>query len=85
LDRSQTTLTEYLWQRRYALLLTLIVLASEEYDRTAAGHEVMRAAARLAEESKELEKAGDSMQRKPYAWSGELMKKAALLDKPERA
>ena len=51
----------------------------------AAGHEVMRAAARLADESRELEKAGDSVSRKPHARSGELMKKTGLLDKPERA
>jgi F420-dependent methylenetetrahydromethanopterin dehydrogenase len=32
----------------------------------------------------ELEKAGDSVSRKPHARSGELMKKTGLLDKPER-
>jgi len=51
----------------------------------AAGHEVMRAAACLADESRELEKAGDSVSRKPHARSGELLKKTGLLDKPERA
>ena len=50
----------------------------------AAGHEVMRAAARLADESRELEKAGDTVSRKPHARSGELLKKIGLLDKPER-
>jgi methylenetetrahydromethanopterin dehydrogenase len=51
----------------------------------AAGHEVMRAAARLADEARELEKAGDTVSRKPHARSGELMKKARLLEKPEKA
>lgn len=50
----------------------------------AAGHEVMRAAARLADESRELEKAGDTVSRKPHARSGELMKKTRLLEKPEK-
>ncbi len=50
----------------------------------AAGHEVMRAAARLADEARELEKAGDTVSRKPHARSGELMKKTGLLAKPEK-
>ncbi len=50
----------------------------------AAGHEVMRAAARLADEARETEKAGDSVSRKPHARSGELMKKTKLLDRPEK-
>jgi methylenetetrahydromethanopterin dehydrogenase len=50
----------------------------------AAGHEVMRAAARLADEARELEKAGDSVSREPHARSGELMKKTRLLEKPEK-
>ena len=50
----------------------------------AAGHEVMRAAARLADESRELEKANDTVSRHPHARTGELMQKVGLLDKPER-
>ena len=50
----------------------------------AAGHEVMRAAALLADQSRELEKANDSVSRKPHARSGELMVKTKLLEKPER-
>jgi methylenetetrahydromethanopterin dehydrogenase len=50
----------------------------------AAGHEVMRAAACLADQARELEKSGDTVSRKPHARSGELMKKTGLLDKPER-
>jgi methylenetetrahydromethanopterin dehydrogenase len=50
----------------------------------AAGHEVMQAAALLADEARELEKACDTVSRKPHARSGELMKKTGLLEKPER-
>ena len=48
----------------------------------AAGHEVMRAAGRLADESREMEKANDSVSRKPHARTGELMAKTRLLEKP---
>ena len=50
----------------------------------AAGHEVMRAAARMADEAREMEKAGDSVSRHPHARTGELMNKTGLLDKPEK-
>ncbi|MGA9098958.1 MAG: F420-dependent methylenetetrahydromethanopterin dehydrogenase [Methanotrichaceae archaeon] len=50
----------------------------------AAGHEVMRASARLADEAREIEKAGDSVSRRPHARSGEIMKKTKLFDKPEK-
>ena len=59
----------------------------KELDRVAltaaAGHEVMRAAARLADEARELEKATDSVSRAPHARSGNLLKKTGLLDKPQ--
>lgn len=48
----------------------------------AAGHEVMRAAAKLADEARELEKASDSVSRKPHARSGVLLDKTSLLQKP---
>src|SRR5512136_3052635 len=50
----------------------------------AAGHEVMRAAAKLADEAREMEKANDSVSRHPHARTGELMNKTGLLDKPEK-
>jgi methylenetetrahydromethanopterin dehydrogenase len=50
----------------------------------AAGHEVMRAAANLADAAREMEKALDTVSRKPHARSGELMKKTKLLEKPEK-
>ena len=49
----------------------------------AAGHEVMRAAAILADEARELEKSTDSVSRKPHARSGAILAKTGLLDKPE--
>ncbi|MHC1631211.1 MAG: F420-dependent methylenetetrahydromethanopterin dehydrogenase [Methanotrichaceae archaeon] len=48
----------------------------------ATGHEVMRAAAKLADEARELEKALDTVSRRPHARSGKLRKKTSLLDKP---
>ena len=50
----------------------------------AAGHEVMRAAARLADEARELEKSNDTVSRKPHARTGESMLKTRLLEKPEK-
>jgi methylenetetrahydromethanopterin dehydrogenase len=49
----------------------------------AAGHEVMRAAAKLADEAREMEKAGDSVSRRPHARSGAILEKRGLLDKPD--
>ena len=49
----------------------------------AAGHEMMRAAARLADEARELEKGADSVLRTPHAASGEARRKTRLGDKPE--
>jgi len=49
----------------------------------AAGHEVMRAAAKLADEVRELEKSSDSVSRRPHARSGAILEKTGLLDKPE--
>ncbi|MEM2097688.1 MAG: F420-dependent methylenetetrahydromethanopterin dehydrogenase [Methanothrix sp.] len=50
----------------------------------AAGHEVIRAAARLADEARELEKSGDAVSRKPHARSGDLLVKRKLLEKPAK-
>jgi methylenetetrahydromethanopterin dehydrogenase len=48
----------------------------------AAGHEMMRAAARLADEARELEKGGDSLLRTPHSASGAVLRKTALDAKP---
>jgi methylenetetrahydromethanopterin dehydrogenase len=50
----------------------------------AAGHEVMRAAAKLADEAREIEKSMDTVSRKPHARSGEILSKVSLLEKPEK-
>jgi methylenetetrahydromethanopterin dehydrogenase len=49
----------------------------------AAGHEMMRSAARLADEARELEKSNDSLLRTPHAASGEARRKTRLDAKPE--
>ncbi len=49
----------------------------------AAGHEVMRAAAKLADEAREIEKTNDSVSRRPHARSGAILEKTGLFDKPE--
>lgn len=49
----------------------------------AAGHEVMRAAAILADGAREMEKSMDSVSRRPHARSGAILAKTGLLDKPE--
>lgn len=55
----------------------------ERYTRlVAAGHEAMRAAAQLAEEARELEKAGDTVYRTPHYDDGTIMEKSRLIEKP---
>ena len=48
----------------------------------AAGHEMMRVAAQLVDEAREMEKANDSVMRTPHAGSGEARRKVRLGDKP---
>lgn len=47
-----------------------------------AGHEMLRTAARLADEARELEKGADSVLRTPHATSGAPLSKKALGEKP---
>lgn len=49
----------------------------------AAGHEALRAAAKLADESREMEKSTDMVNRTPHSSSGETLQKNRLADKPE--
>ncbi|MDK2892173.1 F420-dependent methylenetetrahydromethanopterin dehydrogenase [Methanohalophilus sp.] len=49
---------------------------------TATGHELMRAAAELAVDARELEKANDSVFRQPHSKKGSLMQKTKLYEKP---
>ncbi|WXG41257.1 MAG: F420-dependent methylenetetrahydromethanopterin dehydrogenase [Candidatus Freyarchaeum deiterrae] len=48
----------------------------------ASAHEMMRVAAKLADEARELEKTGDTVLRQPHKKSGEIVKKTALAEKP---
>jgi methylenetetrahydromethanopterin dehydrogenase len=50
---------------------------------TAAGHEMMRTAAKLADEAREIEKSGDSVLRKPHHKDGSIGEKRALIEKPK--
>lgn len=52
---------------------------------TAAGHEMMRTAAKLADEAREIEKFGDTVLREPHFNDGSLGEKRALIEKPKRA
>lgn len=48
----------------------------------AAAHEMMRIAAKLADEARELEKANDTVVRMPHSAEGEILYKEKLLEKP---
>lgn len=50
---------------------------------TATGHEMMRAAAQLAIDAREIEKANDSVFRQPHSKKGVQMTKTALYEKPQ--
>jgi len=47
-----------------------------------AAHEMMRYAAKLADEARELEKSGDSVLRTPHAKDGKILRKRKLMEKP---
>lgn len=49
----------------------------------AAAHEMMRVAAKLADEARELEKSGDTVLRTPHDKDGAVLKKRKLIEKPE--
>jgi len=49
----------------------------------AAGHEMMRVAAGLADQARELEKSGDSVLRNPHVSKGKIKTKRNLMDKPK--
>lgn len=58
---------------------------SEQYIRTvAAAHELMRAAAKLADEARETEKQGDTVLRTPHYDEGVVGRKTKLMEKPKR-
>ena len=51
----------------------------------ATGHEIIRAAARLADEAREIEKYSDTLSRKPNDSEGEILRKTKLMEKPSSA
>ena len=63
-------------------VLPLHVFEPRYVQMVAAGHEMMRSAARLADEARELEKSNDSLLRTPHAASGEARRKVRLDAKP---
>jgi methylenetetrahydromethanopterin dehydrogenase len=50
----------------------------------AAAHEIMRAAAKLADEAREIEKGNDAVLRKPHFKDGSVGEKRSLMEKPHR-
>lgn len=50
----------------------------------AAAHEMMRAAAKLADEAREIEKRGDSVLRRPHFKDGRRGEKRSLMEKPRK-
>jgi len=50
----------------------------------ASGHELIRAAARLVDDAREIDKAGDSVVRRPHYADGSLGVKSKLVEKPQR-
>jgi len=47
-------------------------------------HEMMRIAAELSDEAREIEKCGDSVYRNPHGRDGSVLEKFALMEKPKR-
>ncbi|MCW4020650.1 MAG: F420-dependent methylenetetrahydromethanopterin dehydrogenase [Candidatus Bathyarchaeota archaeon] len=50
----------------------------------ATAHEMMKAAAKMADEARELEKSGDTLLRRPHFKDGTLGRKKGLMEKPRR-
>jgi len=50
---------------------------------TAASHDMMRTAAKLVDEAREMEKAGDTVKRAPHSRDGAILSKTKLISKPE--
>lgn len=62
-----------------------VVKEWERYTRlVAAGHEVMRLAAKLADEVREMEKSEDVLRRTPHHDDGTVLSKTKLIEKPKR-
>jgi methylenetetrahydromethanopterin dehydrogenase len=50
---------------------------------TAASHDMMRTAAKLVDEAREMEKADDTVKRAPHSKDGAILSKTKLISKPE--
>jgi len=74
--------------RRVADLTVEGCFVMKEWERytqvVSAAHEMMREAARLADEAREIEKAQDMVLRTPHDSEGALLQKRKLLDKPSK-
>ncbi len=72
--------------RRVADLTTEACFKIQEWERytpiAAAAHEMLRNAAKLADEAREIEKYSDTLQRAPHAKDGSPMVKSKLMEKP---
>jgi methylenetetrahydromethanopterin dehydrogenase len=75
--------------RRVADLTVEGCFVVKEWERytqlVAAAHEMLREAAKLADEAREIDKAEDMILRTPHNSEGALLNKRKLLDKPSRA
>ena len=73
--------------RRVAGLSTEGCFKVKEWEKyvpiVAAAHEMMRQAAKLANEARELEKSGDTVVRTPHHSDGKILKKSKLIEKPK--
>lgn len=74
--------------RRVADLSVEGCFAVKEWERytqiVSAAHEMMRQAARLADDAREIEKAQDAVSRTPHYDDGGILKKRKLMDKPTK-
>ena len=78
----------YEMARRVADLTVEGCFVVKEWERytqiVAAGHEMMREAARLADEAREIEKSGDIVLRTPHHDDGTVLSKRKLIEKPKK-
>ena len=72
-----------------AKLTTKACFKIKEWERytliASAAHELMRYAAILADEAREIEKYGDTLLRKPHSAKGKILEKTKLIEKPKEA
>jgi len=77
----------YEMAKRVASLTTTACFKEKDWEvytaLCAAAHELMRSAALLADEAREIEKYSDSVLRKPHYDDGSILKKRKLIEKPE--